>query len=54
MSIQTVLRTLIASGFVVGAVTAAFSPAAFAASDNDTQQGTITAIENVNYVKVPH
>jgi hypothetical protein len=48
MSIQTILRTLIASGVVVGAV-AALSPVAFAATDNDTQSGSITAIETVNY-----
>jgi hypothetical protein len=52
MSYQTILRTLIASGIVVGAV-AALSPAAFAATDNATQSGSITAIETVDYVAGP-
>ncbi len=49
MSFQTIRRTVIASGIALGAVAAAFSPAAFAATDNDTQSGSIAPIESVNY-----
>ncbi len=52
MSIKTILRTVIASGFVVGAV-AALSPVAFAASSNGTQSGSITTIETVAYTAGP-
>jgi Rieske Fe-S protein len=48
MSYQTILRTLIASGIVVGAV-AALSPAAFAVGDNGIQSGNIANIETVDY-----
>lgn len=53
MSIQTVLRSLIASGLVLGSVSSAFAPAAFAATDNDTQSGQILPIETVNYTAAP-
>lgn len=53
MSIKTIRRTFIASSFVLGAVAAALSPAAFAATSNDTQSGSITAIENVTYAAGP-
>jgi hypothetical protein len=49
MTIQTIRRTFIASGIALGAVAAAFSPAAFAASNAGDQSGSITTIETVAY-----
>lgn len=52
MSIKTILRNVIASGFVVGTF-AALSPAAFAATSNDTQSGTVAPIGTVSYTAGP-
>lgn len=49
MSIKAILRTIIASGLVVGAV-AALSPAAFAVdTDGGNQSGEVPVIETVDY-----